>query len=543
MNHLKLSQKSYFITSASFLILLTLSLFIREGLNAIKTSILYEQNTVQPIEKAVTELRFDIIQVQQWLTDISATRGLDGLNDGFEQAKLFALDARKQIKTLQRIMPHPKSADALTQLLSQFNSYYIVGTDMANAYISEGPIGGNVIMGSFDSASEKLQTSIKRLSKETNLLINKSQQSQIDNMDNGLFIANISILLLAIVMIGLVFFIRLLLIKPINSLESVFATLNDGSANLDFQFKIMNKDDEIGHIQQSFNQFIGKLNHLMGQLDEKASIIVQEMAPLNLAIETTKSSSQHQLIQADNLATSMTEMTTTSKDVANQTESVSAEIKEVGSSIAKGDELASKTRDATANVASKIQQSAEVINKLDEHSKSIISMVDNIKGIADQTNLLALNAAIEAARAGEQGRGFAVVADEVRNLAVRTQDSTTEINNIIQILQQTTKQAVQEMSQCSDDVIVCVEDAKRSSEFFQHIKEAMGNVNASTEQIASAMVQQAAVADDNTKGISTIYNASIDAEQCAKLSVNSVSSLHKQAVELNQLSKSFSQQY
>lgn len=536
MKAIKLSQKTYLIVIVSIFIMLFFSLSINNKMNKIKDSIGYSETIATPLAKNISSLKFDIVQVQQWLTDISATRGLNGLNDGFDLADKFAKDTKSILGHLEIILPEQQAL--LTTISTKFDSFYQVGKDMAAAYIKIGPSEGNKIMLDFDMASEELQESIKMLIQVSDNLIKNSIKEIHDTSEEGVVLSYISLFISISVLLVLVFFIRLFLLKPINKLQEQFIILNKGTGALTFRFNV-ERLDEIGEIQQSFNTFISRITDLVNSLEISSGRIIDELSPLRDSLDISLKAAHTQLIQVDSLSTAVTEMTANSQDVTRQTNIVSDDIKAMSVSIENGFDLASQTRAATLNIETKIKKSTDVINQLDEHARSINSMVDIIKSIADQTNLLALNAAIEAARAGEQGRGFAVVADEVRNLAIRTQDSTNEINNIIKILEQTTQIAVNDMASCSQDVQGCVNDAEKGQSFFNDIRLTMENINSSTFQIASAMSQQTSVLEDNAKCLIDIVDNSKDTEESVAQCNKNALSIHKQALEVSALSKSF----
>jgi methyl-accepting chemotaxis protein len=185
-------------------------------------------------------------------------------------------------------------------------------------------------------------------------------------------------------------------------------------------------------------------------------------------------------------------MAATVKEIAGNSERAASSAKEADSEADSGQEVVKETVDAINTLAREVEAASTVINKLEEDSEAIGSMLSVIRGIADQTNLLALNAAIEAARAGEQGRGFAVVADEVRTLASKTQESTQEIQTIIQGLQEGTAKAVKVMNESVVSAKTTVEKASDASSSLTNIVKAVSAISEVNIQIATASEQQSA---------------------------------------------------
>lgn len=265
-----------------------------------------------------------------------------------------------------------------------------------------------------------------------------------------------------------------------------------------------------------------------------ASALLNASAEL---LQTARSNEQlisQQRFATDQGATSITEMSATVNEVASHTSEAASLAQQAMSEFNVGKNEVSKTQSSINSLAGKVAEAATVINNLSADSRQIGSVLEVIQGIAEQTNLLALNAAIEAARAGEQGRGFAVVADEVRNLARRTQDSTQQIHAVIEKMQSNTSKAVQVMHEGQSQAEVSVQQAKSAGESLQAINYSVNKISDMNTQIATAAEQQAVVASEISQNFNQITQSATKAEQEAAKITSASNQLESLARNLEQ---------
>ncbi|MFZ5593946.1 MAG: methyl-accepting chemotaxis protein [Pseudomonadota bacterium] len=262
--------------------------------------------------------------------------------------------------------------------------------------------------------------------------------------------------------------------------------------------------DELGRVAKSFNHMADKFKNAIGEVSGSTSQLAAAAEELATVTEQTNQGINQQQLETGQVATAMNEMTTTVHDVARNAEQAANAAHQADEAARSGRQIVMQSIDAIDALAREVEHTAQVIQKLETESGSIGTVVDVIKSIAEQTNLLALNAAIEAARAGEQGRGFAVVADEVRTLASRTQQSTQEIQQMIQRLQHGASEAVQVMIQGRSQAQASVQQAAKAGESLEAITRAVSNITDMNTQIASAAEEQSAVAEEINRNILTI---------------------------------------
>ena len=262
--------------------------------------------------------------------------------------------------------------------------------------------------------------------------------------------------------------------------------------------------DEIADIGRSLDAMLEAFGRSLREVDQASNAVAEASGSLAGSIGQARSTMQTQQGETDQVATAITEMTASVADVANNTEGAVAAAQQANQATREGTRVMQQTQQAIEALAAEVDLSATKVAALESHSQAIGGVIAVIRTIAEQTNLLALNAAIEAARAGEQGRGFAVVADEVRTLASRTQTSTEEIRRIIEQLQAATGEAVGQMQASRGHALTGVAAAEQASVSLTSIGAAVERIVDVNVQIASAAEQQAAVSEDinrNTTGI------------------------------------------
>ncbi|MEZ8370695.1 methyl-accepting chemotaxis protein [Vibrio splendidus] len=331
--------------------------------------------------------------------------------------------------------------------------------------------------------------------------------------------------IITLIVIVLVSWLVSFLFRDLNRVSAALEEIASGEGDLTQRLE-PKSDDEIGKLAENFNRFVGNMHTMVIKLSEVSAALGNQARQTASQAEERSARIQMQQDEINMVATAVNEMAAATQEIAGNADHTAQNSSEAVDACEHGTGQVTQTQSSIQNLAQEVQIATNVILELEEHGNSINAILSNIQGIAEQTNLLALNAAIEAARAGEQGRGFAVVADEVRVLSQRTHGSTQEIQQTIELLQGTTGKAVSIMNDSRSLAETSVDDANSAAASLTQIHAAVERISDMATQIASAAEEQASVTSEitrNTEGIRDVSNELADeahqaAEQAAQLS-------------------------
>jgi methyl-accepting chemotaxis protein len=293
------------------------------------------------------------------------------------------------------------------------------------------------------------------------------------------------------------------IVTPIRKAVDVSDSLEQGVLTVTMS---SDSKDEAGHLLNSMAVMAGKLKKVISEVKTSAGIVASSSEELSTTSEQMSKGVSEQSNRASQIATSSAEMSQTVIDIAKNSSNIAASATETAAIARDGQTIVAKSVQEVKEIAETVEESSRLIASLGERSKQIGEIINVIEDIADQTNLLALNAAIEAARAGEQGRGFAVVADEVRKLAERTAKATSEIGGMIGAIQNEVGKAVSSMSAATSKVDDGVRDVTVAGDALQKIVSSVENLNAMVVQIATATEEMSAVSETINSDIEHVAN-------------------------------------
>jgi methyl-accepting chemotaxis protein/hemerythrin len=305
-----------------------------------------------------------------------------------------------------------------------------------------------------------------------------------------------------------------------------------GDLGVDVQF---DSNDEVGKLAESFEKMVNSLREMIGMLADTSSQVAESAESMNANADNMARGAENVASQSITVATASEEMSATSGDIAQNCQLAAESAQRANSAAEQGGQIVENSIAVMHRIAERVQASAKTVEELGKRSDQIGSIISTIEDIADQTNLLALNAAIEAARAGEQGRGFAVVADEVRALAERTTKATKEIGLMIKAIQQETISAVSAMEDGVREVEQGTGEAARSGEALRKIQDEINALNLQVQQIATAAEEQTATTSEISNSMHQITDVAQDTVEGSRSTATEAQQMARLSDELQRL--------
>ncbi|HHQ4555191.1 TPA: methyl-accepting chemotaxis protein [Aeromonas veronii] len=460
-------------------------------------------NDAADLQARRSRIQQNIQKVDNAFHAYEATVGADHERQVFNQAKQQWLSYQRSVNEFDQLLVQGQQEQAKVQLFAS-----------------------NAAFGSLEQAVNALI--------DVNLgFVKENRSSLLGSVSMVISFAMVSIGSLLLFMIAMTWFLTRQICLPLQAVVAQANAIAAGDLTHQLERQHIGRD-ELGALAKAS---LKMQDNLRGLIEEVVAAVTQLGAAIEEVSAVSEQSAkgiQSQQQEISLVATAMTQMKATVADVAGNTESASESASSANALARSGNQDVQRSLVAITRVAEEIEQAGTLVAELERESAQINVVVDVIRGIADQTNLLALNAAIEAARAGEQGRGFAVVADEVRTLAGRTQASTGEIVAIIETLQSRANQAKEVTGLSCDMIRQCVTQSEQTGTGIQQIEEAVAQIADMAIQIASACGEQDAVSDELGRNVERINESANEVAQGADHTARACLELSQLAVGLRQ---------
>jgi methyl-accepting chemotaxis protein len=498
------------------------------SLAGIEDKSLQIKNDTLPYTVLADELAFDTVQVQQFLTDVSATHDPEGYQDAQEAAKGF-LDGLAKFEAKSRRENDTKSLEAIADMRTDFARFYELGKKMANAYLTLGMTQGNVLMEDFDKTSASITAKVQKFRAvqiERGNSLTSATVATVKRVEGSSIAAGLFILALGLLVS---FLISRSITVPLRETVRVI----EGIAKGDMTVRAAcDSKDELGALAAAVNLMAEETNRVLSSVVTASGRLAAASAELQSGSAQISANIEEVASQSSSVAHASGEMAETSGEIARNCARAAGSSAQVNGSAQRGSTIIQGTVQGMQQISDRVRQSAECVTKLGVQSEQIGEIIGTIEDIADQTNLLALNAAIEAARAGEQGRGFAVVADEVRALATRTTKATKDIGEMICAIQREIKEAVCGMDSGMEEAAKGTGEAAKSSAALDEILEQIGAVSGQINQIATAAEEQSATTTEVSRLLQQINRAVEESATGVQLSSAAAGQLAQIAEEL-----------